>query len=144
MLKESDMADFENPSFEGVIQMLFSKDWCNEYSVSGQASRGDGWCEEGEGENDGHHGIVMKSADGITRHVFPSISTCSADYPEEFDTEADEKLREASKHRVDNEVRETVAEARKLIYEKVENLSKPTSLVPTENAFSELLALLFQ
>ncbi len=28
------------------------------------------------------HGIVMKSADGITRYVFPSISTYSADYPE--------------------------------------------------------------
>ncbi len=58
----------------------------------------------------------------------------------EVGTEADKKLRETSRHRVDNELRETVAEARNLIYEKVENLSKPTSFPPKMPSRSALLS----
>ncbi len=82
----------------------------------------------------------------------PRVTT-PKDMIREVGTEADKRLREASRRRVDDELREKVAEARKLIYEKgyvinsekVENLLKPRSLAPTENAFSERLAqFLFQ
>ena len=68
-------------------------------------------------------------------------------------TASDQRIREETKRKVDDELKTKVAEARKLIYEqgyainseKFENLLKATSLVPTENAFSERLSqFLFQ
>ncbi|PBK93718.1 hypothetical protein ARMGADRAFT_1046004 [Armillaria gallica] len=101
------------------------------------------------------HGIVMKCADGIVRCVFPRIFTYSADYPEKvlIATIRDMGGCPCPGCTVTKAKIRGVAEARKLIYEqgyainseKVENLLKATSLVPTENAFSKRLSqFLFQ
>ncbi|PBK60412.1 hypothetical protein ARMSODRAFT_898121 [Armillaria solidipes] len=125
------------------------------------------------------HGIVLTCADGIRRRVYPRIFTYSADYPEKVliatirdmggcpcprckirkevirgvGTDADLKFRKENARQDNDEWRQKVDDARKLIYEdgyavnsaKVEEILKDESLVPTENAFSRRLAeMVFQ
>ncbi|PBK64300.1 hypothetical protein ARMSODRAFT_469989 [Armillaria solidipes] len=76
MTKECDTANFDNPSFpicslklkktnmvslpygvstfRSVEETRFYGDWCTEYGVPGPVFRRNGWCEEGEGEEDGY------------------------------------------------------------------------------------------
>ncbi|KAH7916892.1 hypothetical protein BV22DRAFT_997067, partial [Leucogyrophana mollusca] len=122
-----------------------------------------------------HHGIVVTCCDGVKRRFYLRIFTYSADYPEKIliatirnlgtclcprclipkdrvqnlGTERD-MLQRTLLARTDNqERREKIDAARKLIYEsnyavdtdQVERMLKPESLVPTANAFSDRLGV---
>ncbi|KAJ3515408.1 hypothetical protein NMY22_g14461 [Coprinellus aureogranulatus] len=103
------------------------------------------------------HGLVISCSDGVRRRFYPRILTYAADYPEKHDDGRtihelglpEDRNRRIDRRRVDNEDRRSkVEKARKTIYSSnysvnspdVEKQLKATSLVPTQNAFSERLA----
>ncbi|SJL10770.1 uncharacterized protein ARMOST_14164 [Armillaria ostoyae] len=105
------------------------------------------------------HGIILTCADGIRRRVYPRIFTYSADYPEKVliatirdmegcpcprckirkemtrgvGTDADLKFRKENARQGDNEWRQKVDDAQKLIYEDGYRLIAP------RNGFSDIL-----
>ncbi|KAH9480132.1 hypothetical protein JR316_0006729 [Psilocybe cubensis] len=88
------------------------------------------------------HGIIIKCADGVIRHVFPRFFTYSADYPEKLGTYVDNQRQ--SHIRKDNQQRQDKVEnSRKWIFKHgagikskhVEDILQETSAVPTQNAF---------
>ncbi|KAJ3535195.1 hypothetical protein NMY22_g6600 [Coprinellus aureogranulatus] len=107
------------------------------------------------------HGMVIDCFDGVRRRFYPRIMTYSADYPERknrgrqypgdipaLGQPSDRHLREARQRSDDLERQAKVDKAREMIYGRkhlavnskpVEAILKPTSLVPTKNAFSERL-----
>ncbi|KAH9025567.1 hypothetical protein EDB84DRAFT_1564035 [Lactarius hengduanensis] len=101
-------------------------------------------------------GLVIRCTDGTERNFFPRIITYTADYPEKRNSSSYYQeygtitlpplLRQ--RLRIDNEQRrQKVEAARKLIYQKgfaitskrIQDIMGNHSMVPTRNAFSEIL-----
>ncbi|TEB25371.1 hypothetical protein FA13DRAFT_1756603 [Coprinellus micaceus] len=99
------------------------------------------------------YGIKVECFDSVERRFFPRIMTYIADYPEnisQLGSPSDRTIRLQGQRRDDSKTREKVKLARKYIYQKdyainarvVETVLKPTSLVPSQNAFSDRLSSL--